>query len=207
MAEGVAFLHGLGLIHRNLKPNNFMIARVGVESEAKFIVKLTDMGKSKNLRESDKNSQTQATDYWIAPEMESDQNLDPKMDTFILGCVFYYVLSGGNHPFGTGMMRRTNITNKYFDAYQNRWNPKINGADPQAVNLIKCMIHYSQSKRPSMKKVLNDNYFRPKETESYDLYGDDIEKAGLCVIFNQKNFQNKEVRSTDLVLYSSRQKY
>lgn len=31
------------------------------------------------------------------------------MDIFSAGCVFYYVLSGGNHPFGESLYRQANI--------------------------------------------------------------------------------------------------
>lgn len=31
------------------------------------------------------------------------------MDIFSAGCVFYYVLSGGSHPFGQSLYRQANI--------------------------------------------------------------------------------------------------
>lgn len=31
------------------------------------------------------------------------------MDIFSAGCVFYYVLSGGSHPFGESLYRQANI--------------------------------------------------------------------------------------------------
>ena len=31
------------------------------------------------------------------------------MDIFSAGCVFYYVLSGGKHPFGDSLRRQSNI--------------------------------------------------------------------------------------------------
>ena len=33
---------------------------------------------------------------------------------FSLGCVFYYVLSGGKHPFGDSLHRQANIMNGEF---------------------------------------------------------------------------------------------
>lgn len=31
------------------------------------------------------------------------------VDIFSLGCVFYYVISGGKHPFGDSLRRQANI--------------------------------------------------------------------------------------------------
>lgn len=31
------------------------------------------------------------------------------MDVFSLGCIFYYVITGGNHPFGENIYRQENI--------------------------------------------------------------------------------------------------
>ena len=37
------------------------------------------------------------------------------MDIFSSGCVFYFVLSGGDHPFGDRVMRQANIISGKFD--------------------------------------------------------------------------------------------
>ena len=36
------------------------------------------------------------------------------VDVFSLGCVFYYVLSGGQHPFGESFRRQYNILSGEF---------------------------------------------------------------------------------------------
>ncbi len=37
------------------------------------------------------------------------------MDIFSLGCVFYYVLSNGGHPFGDTVKRQLNILSYEYD--------------------------------------------------------------------------------------------
>ena len=37
------------------------------------------------------------------------------MDIFSSGCVFYYVLSGGRHPFGDQYRRQANILSGEYD--------------------------------------------------------------------------------------------
>lgn len=51
---------------------------------------------------------------------------DPKTDVFILGCYFFYVLTGGKHLFGDFLFeRRRNICNGQYFVYSNHpsWNP------------------------------------------------------------------------------------
>lgn len=37
------------------------------------------------------------------------------MDIFSLGCVFYYVLSNGGHPFGDPIKRTSNVLSYDYD--------------------------------------------------------------------------------------------
>lgn len=107
--EAVSFLHGLGKIHRNLHPNNFLISCVDLNKE-QFLIKLTDFQLSKEVIKNKKGqSGTQARDGWVAPEtFNLKSELTDKVDAFIMGCYSYYVLSKGNHPFGISSLERTN---------------------------------------------------------------------------------------------------
>jgi serine/threonine-protein kinase/endoribonuclease IRE1 len=74
-------------------------------------VKIADFGVCKQL-ESERFSFTRTsllreTEGWMAPELEllynfnnTGQRLDKSIDVFSLGCVFFYVLTVGGHPFG-----------------------------------------------------------------------------------------------------------
>ncbi len=52
---------------------------------------------------------------------------DPKTDVFLMGCYFYYVLTGGIHPFGKNFdNRRKNIRDSQYGVYKtdsSAWNP------------------------------------------------------------------------------------
>jgi serine/threonine protein kinase len=69
------------------------------------------------------------------------------MDVFSLGCVMHYCLTGGQHPFGGGYERDTNIL---------RGAPDLSAlaAAPEAANLIGAMLSKSPTARPSMAGVL-----------------------------------------------------
>ena len=50
------------------------------------------------------------TEGWIAPEMMlGNRSTTCGVDVFSLGCVYYFVLSNGHHPFGESFKRQANI--------------------------------------------------------------------------------------------------
>jgi len=122
-SEAVSFLHGLGKIHRNLHPNNFLIFCVDPIKNY-FIIKLTDFQLSKNIKKEEQNTGTFNKDGWVAPESFNPKaTLDHKVDSFIMGCYYFYVLSGGNHPFGEEVdEQKDRIKNKNYAVYKSNWN-------------------------------------------------------------------------------------
>lgn len=128
--EGLAFLHGLGFLHRNLKPSNFRIASYNNEI---YQIKITDFRKSKNFfKILTINSGTLGTNGWIAPEcVQLGSALHQSVDVFILGTLYYYVLSGGVHPFDRfeGEIdekndQATRIQNKHHKIYTGDWTSR-----------------------------------------------------------------------------------
>ena len=183
-AEAVSYLHSLKIIHRNTTPNNFMIVQV---SPGKYVVKLADFVKSKSWQNADgsasENSRTSAKDGWISPEI-NDEDLSLLSDTFILGCYFHFVLSDGKHPFGNSHVRWSNIIQNKLLRLTVTGDAKL---------LIEEMIERDLTKRLTMEQVLEHKYFS-EGNECYDLYGNGNVRAGLCIIFNNKNFINRKVQ-------------
>lgn len=125
--EAVNFLHNLGLIHRNLHPDNFLVA-LDPENNNKYLIKLTDFQYAKDWVEKTKLS---LADYkwsdWITlPEFGSEtlkNKIDSKGDVFILGCYFYYVLTNGEHPFECADKEITiHILEENSPVYKKDWN-------------------------------------------------------------------------------------
>lgn len=126
--QAVAFLHSRGKIHRNLHPDNFLLAHITGDH---YLVKLTDFHCTKDWVKQPNASGTRGSDGWIAPESSEDvarriqvgPQQDRKLDVFILGCFYYYVLSGGKHPFGEVLhVREANVRASSYSAYQPGWN-------------------------------------------------------------------------------------
>jgi serine/threonine protein kinase len=190
--DAIAFLHSHNYIHRNIKPSNFLIA-FHYNLNPKYVIKLTDMDRSKNLDEKKINTGSEEP-KWLSPEMIlTDTTSTLKSDIFVLGCFYHFVLSGGHHPFGDGDTAG-NIFTKSYKAYKADWQAVINEISEKkqsAINLMKNMISWEPDNRLDIESVLNHPYFQ--STDSYNLYNQDNKRPGLCLIFNQKNFLGNHV--------------
>ncbi|RPA81726.1 hypothetical protein BJ508DRAFT_345750 [Ascobolus immersus RN42] len=83
------------------------------------------------------------------------------IDIFSLGCVFYYVLSGGSHPFGDDrIMREPNIVRGTYDL---RALDYIQPTGVEARDLISRMIARNPKERPDANTVLMHPFFWPAE--------------------------------------------
>ncbi len=99
--EGLSAAHAQSLLHRDLKPSNLMISWLAGGGSA---VKLLDFGLAKfsaqpSLQTLDQHNTLKGSIYFMAPEQFEHKPLDPRTDLYALGCLFFYVLSGGRHPF------------------------------------------------------------------------------------------------------------
>lgn len=94
-ALGLAHIHKQSIVHRDVKPNNFLICREGglklIDFNLAFI--LNDDAPDRLLQHYRKH--VVGTADYISPEqsVRSDK-VDARSDLYSLGCVFYYLLSG-----------------------------------------------------------------------------------------------------------------
>ncbi len=89
-AEGLSEAHSKGVIHRDIKPHNIMYSDKGV-------VKITDFGLAKALREESDLTKTGAvlgTPRYMSPEQVSGGPLTFHTDIYSLGVVLYELISG-----------------------------------------------------------------------------------------------------------------
>lgn len=102
--QGVHYLHSVGVMHRDLKPDNILLASSGRNSQ----IKIADFGLSALIRlgedgydanESSKRKHYNALkDMWgtreyFAPEL-INQSYGPQADVWALGCILFEILTG-----------------------------------------------------------------------------------------------------------------
>lgn len=85
------------------------------------------------------------------------KRLTKAIDIFSLGCVFYYILTGGGHPFGDRYLREGNIIRGDHDLHLLKERCPLDCVE--ATDLISSMIHFNPKLRPDTAAILKHPYF------------------------------------------------
>jgi len=99
LAAVLAAVHGAGIVHRDVKPENIFLAR---EGEQRDVVKLLDFGVAKLTGETTGGldvtrtaaGQLVGTPQYMSPEQLNGKNVDTRSDVYSFGLVLYELVSG-----------------------------------------------------------------------------------------------------------------
>ncbi|XP_061830351.1 serine/threonine-protein kinase/endoribonuclease IRE1 [Nerophis lumbriciformis] len=181
--SGLSHLHSLNIVHRDLKPHNILVSMPNAHGRVRAMI--SDFGLCKKLavgRHSfSRRSGVPGTEGWIAPEVLSEDCKDNPtcaVDIFSAGCVFYYVVSQGSHPFGKSLQRQANIL---LGTYSLDHLQTDKHTDFIARQLIEQMMSMEPHRRPSAECVLKHPFFwsLEKELQFFQDVSDRIEKEPL----------------------------
>lgn len=157
IVEGLAHIHGQGIIHRDLTPSNIFF-------DARNDIKIGDFGLAKFLKleqldqdvgvpldttgvSIDGTGQV-GTYFYTAPEIEQGwPKIDEKADMYSLGIVFFELW----HPFGTAMERHLVLSDlKQKGELPTTWVAEF----PEQASLLRRLMSQSPSERPSALELL-----------------------------------------------------
>ncbi|KAM9960689.1 hypothetical protein ACTFIW_009836 [Dictyostelium discoideum] len=144
---GIQFLHQQGIVHNDLNPRNILI------KDDRFII--SDLGLSKMEVTSSYSFTMHAPtgqEGFHPAEVLLEKRKTKSVDIFSMGCILFYLMTGGQHPFGDKFFRMANIlTDKPI-------------LEPLKHNLVACdlisqMISKNESDRPTTENILLHPFF------------------------------------------------
>ena len=99
MLAAIAAAHRAGLVHRDVKPENVLVAAApsgGTANLVDAVVKVADFGLARAVEASadDESGHLLATVAYVAPELVTDGHADPRTDVYSAGIVLFEMLTG-----------------------------------------------------------------------------------------------------------------
>jgi len=146
IALALQYLHSIGVIYRDLKLENVLIAYDGH-------VKLTDFGLSKELLSDDSTTSTFCgTTEYLAPEVIRRQPYSYMVDWWSLGILTYEIMFGDT-PFSSE--NKSVILNGVVNS-----EPHFpDNADPISIDFIRRLLEKNPEKRATLKDLIHHPFW------------------------------------------------
>jgi len=199
--DGLAYLHSLRIVHRDIKPANVLLAIDPNTNTVRTMI--SDFGLCKKLATgrasfSRRSGGIPGTEGWIAPEMmRHSERTTYAVDVFSLGCIYYYVLTNGEHPFGDVFRRQSNILT---DSHSLE-HTKVSACPQGAAELITSMISSDPAQRPPLPAIqVHPIFWSPEKILTFFLdVSDRIEKESedSCAVLRRLESEGAVVVRND----------
>ncbi|MGK5741928.1 Stk1 family PASTA domain-containing Ser/Thr kinase [Micromonospora sp. URMC 103] len=151
MLAAIAAAHRSGVVHRDVKPENVLVAEAptgGMANLVDSVVKVADFGLARAVEasaEEDSGNQLMATVAYVAPELVTQGHADPRTDVYSAGIVLFEMLTG-RVPYDGG--RPIDIAWQHVDRDVPAPSTLVPGLPPALDNLVARATRRDPGARP-----------------------------------------------------------
>jgi len=144
-AEGLYFMHEQGWVHRDVKPDNFLVSNQGVVKLIDFAISIRQKSRLAAMF-SFGGKKIQGTRSYMSPEQIRGKNLDARADMYSFGCVLFELMTA-KCPF-TGSTA-DELLAKHLTSPIPSIQVYNNNVTPEFAELVKKMMAKRPDDRPA----------------------------------------------------------
>jgi serine/threonine protein kinase len=161
VAESFAFIHSKGVVHRDLKLANLLLAKKLVRGH-KPCIKITDFGLAHVMGQKQMTNTTCGTPLYMAPEIwiKNKEGYSNKIDVWAYGNMIYKMMYGEYVFEGTQVEKRVKEGIIRF--------PKLRLTSLEAMDLMLKCFRRDPNSRISFLEIVSHPFFSKKKFEIFD---------------------------------------
>ena len=188
MFRALAYMHGLGIVHRDIKPQNILVDT----TDHRLVV--CDFGSAKKIPKGEKSVAYICSRYYRAPELILEQErYGPEIDMWSIGCVVAEMFLGEpifpgssskdqmirimkvlGTPTAADIKSMTANTQVTMPEFQGTGLKFPQNTNPQLLDLLRQVLVYNPQKRLKPLKALMHPYFDELRTQKLTINGHEI---------------------------------